>query len=522
MTDINKTQPSTEDTQAPSKDAGVQQTAHPEARPTAPPGSALQFQAVGPDTPAVGSTDFFSRCFVVSLKERTKRLEEFYRDLPKGWNDLLPEPEAFTAIDGRKCRPPQWWKQPPGAWGCYRSHCVILEQMINEGWPSVLLMEDDAVCERGFLEDCREYLDNIPPDWDMVYLGGEHLHQRRGRPRRVNDWVYQPFNVNRTHAFGVSRRFAIQLYQWLHVWDQGPQKWIAGFHIDHHLGRIHERMKDRIYCPKYWLIGQRKGPSDISGKKFDRDRYWQSAESLAGKDPIQQNFYVILGLHSSGSSCLAGVCYHLGMYLGKKLVGYYGRMDGSNRNSPDRQCGFEAVGIRDICEKIIPFPEVKPRWAPGRIRNKLQAWINSKRKEGIQAKVKAGCKYPQLCQLGPYLQDILGDHLRVIISDRPVEDSIKSIIKRQPNMDPALLEKHQRWLAEGRDELAASLPKDQVLRVPYYSLLEDPENWSLKIADFCEIPIKAGSETHKAATLYVKPDHCHIGPWDGLHHAPSS
>lgn len=441
----------------------------------------------------------FDKSFVVSLQGREDKLAQFYEDLPSAWANVLPMPQSFTAINGKKCPPPKWWKQPPGAWGCYRSHCLILEQMLNQDWGSVLFMEDDAICCEGFMEKVQAFLKEVPDDWDMVYLGGEHLHERKGKPKRVSSLVYRPFNVNRTHAFAVSQKFAKELYRWLHVWDQGPEKWIGGHHIDHHLGRRHEKMKDNIYCPPAWLIGQREGHSDISGKDFNRDRFWQSAETMAQRDPFNKPFYAILGLHSSGSSCLAGVCYHMGLHLGNKLTGFYG-------NDPNKSCGFEAVTLAKVCEEACPFPNTSLKWAESKLKVRLNGFITQKRKEAAKTKRAAGMKYPQLCAMGNILQEILGDQLRVITSDRPLEESIESIIRRCPRLDPAKLEAHQRWLWKEKEGLISRLPSDMVLRVPYDQLLAEPQTWARLICDFAGLQ----QDRIPRAISYVEPSKRHV------------
>ncbi|MGB7323991.1 MAG: hypothetical protein WBD31_03910, partial [Rubripirellula sp.] len=43
-----------------------------------------------------------------------------------GWP--FPEPERFAAIDGRRVATPPQWRAGNGAWGCYRSHLLILEK----------------------------------------------------------------------------------------------------------------------------------------------------------------------------------------------------------------------------------------------------------------------------------------------------------------------------------------------------------------------------------------------------------
>ncbi len=104
-----------------------------------------------------------------------------------------------------------------------------------------------------------------------------------------------------------------------------------------------------------------------------------------------------------------------------------------------------------------------------------------------QFKAVAGGKYPQLCRLGPDLLDVCGSQLRLIISERPLEDSIRSLQKRCPHMDPARIEAHQRWLKAGLDDLRTKVPPPRQLVVRYEDLLEQPEREARRVAGFLNL-----------------------------------
>ena len=70
------------------------------------------------------------RCFLMNLDRRDDRLREWMRQLPDPWP--FPEPERFAAIDGRRVATPPQWRAGNGAWGCYRSHLLILEKCLLE------------------------------------------------------------------------------------------------------------------------------------------------------------------------------------------------------------------------------------------------------------------------------------------------------------------------------------------------------------------------------------------------------
>lgn len=436
---------------------------------------------------------FFEKVYCVNLSRRPDRWASIQGQLsPANWPFV--KPERVPAIDGKLVHPPGWWKQGGGAWGCYRSHLRMIEFALNSGISSILLLEDDALLVPDFKTRVAEFLRNVPEDWDMLYLGGQHLHINQHPPKRINEWVYQPWNVNRTHAFALQGRMLQVVYNHLL-----RQDWSKGHHIDHHLGRLHQARQHRIYCPKEWLIGQAEGKSNISGKE-PPNRFWPAAEELATIDPNDTDFVAVVGLHSSGSSALAGVLYHLGVHLGNELGGFYG-------NKPGKDCGYEAKGLAQLCEGAIPFPAVEFKWKKTKVWNQLKKWIDQRRREALKRGTIAGGKYPMLCRMGNQLLNICGPRLRLIHAFRPLEESIASVIRRSgKKFPPEKLEAHQRWLWEGKEQLLAQVPDN--LAVHYSRLLEAPEEEISRIVEY--LGLHPTPEQVAAAVASVKPEKRHI------------
>jgi GR25 family glycosyltransferase involved in LPS biosynthesis len=223
---------------------------------------------------------YTERCFVINLDVRKDRLQQFYDRLPKNFPWGIPE--RWQAIHGDSVKHPDWWTAGNGAWGCYKSHLNILEYCLNNNVESYTVFEDDAFFRDDFNNLMLQFYESLP-EWEMVYLGGQLLHTEDHPPVCVNSFVYTPFNVNRTHAFMLRGRKAMTtVYKFLQA-----VPFETHYHIDHHLGLLHERKKLKLFCPNKWLVGQCESTSNISGKQsgltFFDDPY---KYALATKDPF--------------------------------------------------------------------------------------------------------------------------------------------------------------------------------------------------------------------------------------------
>lgn len=203
-------------------------------------------------------------CFVISLARRKDRLAAFCSRFPIDWT--LPAVEAFAAVDGTTETRPGWWRATAGAWGCYRSHLGVLELCIARSIDRVLIFEDDATFVHDF--SARAAAVNVPHDCEQLYLGGQHL----ATPGRGPDGLVVGTNVNRTHAYAVFGRSAINLL--VDHLQPDPQLWKSRHHVDHHYGTLHAKRLIGCYAVHPWLCGQAGGQSDV-GKGSLNERWWR-------------------------------------------------------------------------------------------------------------------------------------------------------------------------------------------------------------------------------------------------------
>lgn len=209
----------------------------------------------------------------------------------------------------------------------------------------------------------------------------------------------------------------------------------------------------------------------------------------------RQPLVAIIGLHSSGSSCLAGVLHRLGVYFGKNCGGYYG-------DQPESSSGFESQQLATILERAMPFPGTDSKGCQGGLCCDLHVLVDQLRSEAALLKTMAAIKYPLLCRAGPSLIRAANKNLRIIHIDRPLNDSIRSLQARESyRYSPEVITQHQRWLHTGKSHLLRRV--QDKLTVQFYDLLNNPVEQIGRIAAF--LRLKPGADEVSFAADYIDP-----------------
>jgi GR25 family glycosyltransferase involved in LPS biosynthesis len=215
----------------------------------------------------------FEAVFIITLKHRPDRRVRV-------WDHVVQEsglwakgakPIIVHGVSGDAIPPPKWWGAGNGAWGCLLSHSRVIEQALHEGFKNWLVLEDDVVFHPRAAAHFEAVMSTLPSDWGQLYLGGQHLRE----PVHHSELIFRGANVNRTHAFAMTRRVAAKVHA--HIWHAPDYIDRKGWHIDHQLGLAHERRDWPVYCPKWWLAGQEGGSSNISGRQDLPRQFWQPA-----------------------------------------------------------------------------------------------------------------------------------------------------------------------------------------------------------------------------------------------------
>ena len=406
---------------------------------------------------------YFDRVFLVNLARRPDRLEECTRRfLPPDWP--FQTPERFDAIDGQRVPSPLWWTQGGGAWGVYRSHMAIIERCLNENVGRILVLEDDAIPVSDFGSRVREFLSNLPDDWQLAYLGGQtnHFNQREHPPRVVNDHVIIPWSCNRLHAFALTSAGMKIVYKHLTARDWNPRH-----HVDHRIEVLSQTGRIKTYAPRDWLIGQSDGKSDICDRELPVRFFNRPPKPRQGPPTV----LAVVGPYRGGTSAVAGAIHHLGIIMGHHFF------TGGQAASP-KGC-FEAKRLFDICFACYP----EPQFVEAKPYNKrvalLKGWLTGRRNEGPVI----GAKHPKLCLMIPEMLEAWPG-CKFVVVHRPTQESVKSLAKlgwwKQAQPPEDLI----RRFVETRDRDIATVPQDRVMHIDYAKFLKNPQTELEAVAKF--------------------------------------
>ena len=118
-------------------------------------------------------TDYFHKTLCINLDSRLDRWEEAHKEFAKYGFKV----ERVSGIEGSKMNldfPPEIKE---GAVGCALSQLFALKLAKQYELDTFLLLEDDIEFDLNINEKFKDiYLNQVPNDWDMLYLGGQHYH----------------------------------------------------------------------------------------------------------------------------------------------------------------------------------------------------------------------------------------------------------------------------------------------------------------------------------------------------------
>jgi glycosyl transferase family 25 len=95
---------------------------------------------------------------------------------------------------------------PKGSLGCALSHVRAWKQVVAQGWKYCLILEDDIILTDTFAEDLRAWMPEVPPDFDLLFLGSGLTAPHHVRAF-VSTHVFEPhYPREGMYAYVVSAR----------------------------------------------------------------------------------------------------------------------------------------------------------------------------------------------------------------------------------------------------------------------------------------------------------------------------
>lgn len=193
--------------------------------------------------------DYFDKTFCINLDSRPNRWKSALEEFAKNSFNV----EKISAIDGSKTNlefPPEIKE---GAVGCSLSHLYTMKLAKQLNLKNYLVLEDDVKFVDNFQQIFAHFIKQVPDDWDMLYLGGQHLHGRNIEP--ITENVYKCEYTLTTHSFAVKNT----------VYDLFIDKLIdITKPCDIHFADQHKKINAYVFIPH--LTWQREGYSDVEQK----------------------------------------------------------------------------------------------------------------------------------------------------------------------------------------------------------------------------------------------------------------
>ena len=113
---------------------------------------------------------FFKKIYCINLKSRTDRYDESVIEFKKHKIEV----EFIEAVNGKDFFKPGI-NRNAGAYGLILTWIKILEQ--SKDLENILILEDDVM----FIDTLKDHLfklKDLPKDWSMLFLGGNHLFNK--------------------------------------------------------------------------------------------------------------------------------------------------------------------------------------------------------------------------------------------------------------------------------------------------------------------------------------------------------
>jgi len=196
--------------------------------------------------------DYFDKIYCINLDDRKDRMVDTVKQFHKHnlWVERVP---GIKGSDMNLDFPPEIKE---GAVGCALSQLFTLKLAKQVNAKKFLLLEDDIEFDEDLNSKFNKYYAEVPNDWDMLYLGGQHFHGMN--LTQVSEHIYRCEYTLAAHS--VAFKYT--------VYDRFINKLVdITKPCDVHYAESHKEINAYVIVPH--LTWQRESYSDI--EKFNVD-----------------------------------------------------------------------------------------------------------------------------------------------------------------------------------------------------------------------------------------------------------
>lgn len=201
--------------------------------------------------------EYFDKVFCINLDRREDRMLLAAEELKKFNIDF----ERFSAVDGDTLVKEDYTTNPnipTGHIGCTLSHARLISMCKERGYKKVLVLEDDVVLSEDFENNFTNYIKELPSNWDMFYLGGNHNFHMGQKLRMVSEHIGKCHSTFSTHAYAINESLFDEA---ISVLSKGEKQ------VDVYYSEIQKRRY--IYSLYPGVANQRADYSDILNQNVD-------------------------------------------------------------------------------------------------------------------------------------------------------------------------------------------------------------------------------------------------------------
>lgn len=137
--------------------------------------------------------ELFPHKFCINLDRRLDRWQDVTKEFDKfGITNVT----RWSAFDGSTINDSQYMRR--GEIGCTRSHSSLMQHCLDNNIDEVLIFEDDVVFSPFVIDLFNQSFKDIPNDWQMIYLGGNHYH---GGLISIKNNIYRMTHTYAMHGY---------------------------------------------------------------------------------------------------------------------------------------------------------------------------------------------------------------------------------------------------------------------------------------------------------------------------------